>query len=84
MPKVRVYTTQFCPYCVRAKRLLEARGIPFEEIDVTNDPTTRAWLARETRQRTVPQIFVDDRPIGGSDELHALDRAGDVARWKAT
>jgi glutaredoxin 3 len=78
LPSVRVYSTTHCAYCVRAKRLLEARGIPFTEIDVTNDPEARAWLVAATGQRTVPQIFFDDRAIGGSDELTALDRSGEL------
>ncbi len=74
---VKVYTTSFCPYCIRAKALLRKRDIPFEEIDVSSDPEKRAWLvAASGGQKTVPQIFIDDKPIGGSDELHALDRSG--------
>jgi glutaredoxin 3 len=74
--EVKVYTTSSCAYCVRAKALLAKRSVPFEEIDVTSDPDKRAWLVKESGMRTVPQIFVDGKPIGGSDELHALDRSG--------
>ena len=73
---VKVYVTTFCAYCVRAKELLKKRGIAFEEIDVTRDDEKRAWLVEATGRRTVPQIFIGDEAIGGSDELHALDRAG--------
>ncbi len=74
--EVTVYTTQICGYCVRAKALLSRKGIPFKEVDVSNDTETRAWLVRETGQRTVPQIFIDGRSIGGFDELSAMDRKG--------
>ena len=77
---VKVYTTDYCPYCTRAKMLLQKRGIPFEEIDVTHDPDKRAWLVKTTGRRTVPQIFIGDEPIGGSDELHALDREGELLK----
>ena len=76
--RVRMYSTTYCGYCFLAKRLLRARGIPFDEIDVTNDRDQRARVAAETGHRTVPMIFIDDRFIGGSDELHDLDRAGQL------
>jgi glutaredoxin 3 len=76
-PPVRMYTTKVCPYCVRAKMLLNKRAIPFEEIDVSADPDKRAWLVKASGGlRTVPVIFIHGESIGGSDELHALDRAG--------
>jgi glutaredoxin 3 len=77
--RVDVYTTPSCPYCVRAKRLLEARGIPFREIDVAGDDDLRGELIERTGRRTVPQIFIDGEPIGGFDELAALDAAGELA-----
>jgi len=73
---VRIYTTSYCSFCRRAKELLSRRGIQFEEIDVTADAATREWLLDATRRRTVPQIFIGERPIGGYDELSALDQAG--------
>jgi glutaredoxin 3 len=79
MKHVRVYSTRVCPYCVRAKLLLEARGIPFEEIDVSDDPEARAWLVQATGRRTVPQIFIGDESIGGFDDLSSLDRTGKLA-----
>jgi glutaredoxin 3 len=76
---VKVYTTRICPYCIRAKALLAKRGVPYVEIDVSNDPEKRAWLVTASGgKRTVPQIFIDDKPVGGSDELHALDRTGEL------
>ena len=80
MKPVRVYSTLICPYCVRAKLLLKERGIAFEGIDVTGDPTARRWLVQTTGRRTVPQIFIGDEPIGGFDELRALDRSGELAK----
>jgi glutaredoxin 3 len=76
MVPVTVYTTKVCPYCVRAKALLDRRGIPYTEVDVTHDPEKRAWLVQTTGRRTVPQIFIGDRPVGGSDDIHALDAEG--------
>jgi glutaredoxin 3 len=76
---VQVYTTTYCGYCNRAKALLQKRGIPYEEIDVTGDHAKRDWLVSVTHMRTVPQIFIKGEPIGGFDELHALDRSGELA-----
>ena len=74
---VKMYTTKICPYCIRAKMLLAKRGIAYEEIDVEGDHAMRAWLVKATGGlRTVPAIFIHGEPIGGFDELHALDRAG--------
>lgn len=72
----RVYTTNFCGYCVRAKRLLEARGIPYTEINIAGDSEARRDLMSRTGMRTLPQIFIGETLVGGSDELVALDRAG--------
>lgn len=76
MKRVKIYTTPICPYCVRAKRLLDAKGVAYEEIDVSGDDRARIDLAERTGRRTVPQIFIGEQHVGGSDELHALDRAG--------
>ncbi|MBX3182846.1 MAG: glutaredoxin 3 [Polyangiaceae bacterium] len=78
MAEVLVYRTRFCPYCVRAVRLLERRGVAFQEIDVSGDDARRAWLQEATGQHTVPQIFIDQRPIGGFTELAALERSGEL------
>ena len=78
--EVKVYTTQTCPYCIRAKALLKKRDIPFEEIDVSRDEEKRGWLVKASGMRTVPQIFIDGKPIGGSDELHALDASGELEK----
>jgi glutaredoxin 3 len=77
MPTVEIYTTPFCPYCVRAKRLLNGKGVEFTEIDLWQFPKRREeMIARADGRRTVPQVFVDGRGLGGSDELHALEAAG--------
>lgn len=78
--RVTVYTTKICPYCFRAKALLAKRGVAFEEIDVSNDVEKRSWLVQTTGQKTVPQIFIGDAPVGGSDELAALDRSGELVK----
>jgi glutaredoxin 3 len=77
--RVKLYTTSSCPFCIRAKRLLEARGIPFEDIDVGNDDALREEIMQRTGRRTVPQIFIDERSVGGFEELAALDAAGKLA-----
>ena len=76
MARVKLYTTRWCGYCVRAKALLEQRGIPYEEISLDDDPAFRQTVYDLTGRWTVPQIFIDGEHIGGSDELVALDRAG--------
>jgi glutaredoxin 3 len=79
MPEIKVYTTPICPYCVRAKTLLKNKGANFEEIDVFMDPDARTEMeSRSNGQRTVPQIFIGERYIGGCDELYALERAGEL------
>jgi len=79
MVRVEIYTTPSCPYCVQAKRLLQARGIAFEEFDVAADDALRAAVVERSGRRTVPQIFIDGRPIGGFEELSALDASGELA-----
>ena len=77
MPKIEIYTTPTCPFCVRAKALLRDKNAPFTEIDVARDPDLRAAMTqRSGGRRTVPQIFINEQHIGGCDELMSLDRAG--------
>lgn len=81
MPRVEIYTAPLCGYCHAAKRLLQQKGVAFEEIDLAVEPgRRREMLARAQGRHTVPQIFVDGRAIGGCDDLHALERAGDLDR----
>lgn len=75
MALVRMYTTRWCGYCVRAKALLEQRGIPYEEISLDDDPAFRQTLHDLTGRWTVPQILVDGEPIGGYVELWRLDQS---------
>ena len=76
-PEITIYTKWGCPFCVRAKRLLESKGVDFEEYDITlGGERKREMLARRPEARTVPQIFIDGLAIGGSDELDALERSG--------
>ena len=77
MKHVTIYTTPICPYCARAKSLLGKKGVAYEEVDVMMDNKARdQMLERSGGARTVPQIFVGDAHIGGSDELYALEREG--------
>ena len=76
MPRVQVYTKRSCPYCAMAKALLAKKGVPYEEVDVEDDDATRSWLVEATGQRTVPQIFVDGRSLGGFTDIAAMDREG--------
>ena len=77
MPRIRVFKTQRCSYCVMAIRFLrEVKGVELEEIDLTGDWDARKELMERTRQRTVPQIYIGDTHVGGYDELRALDRSG--------
>lgn len=77
MAQVEIYTTPTCPYCTAAKSLLTRKGSAYTEVDVSRDPAVRdAMTQRAGGRRSVPQIFIDGRHVGGSDDLHALDRDG--------
>ena len=77
MAEVELYTTTFCPYCARARLLLERKGVPYADIDIIEQPERRDKMIRRAGGRTsVPQIFINGEHIGGSDELVALERAG--------
>lgn len=77
MPKIEMYTTPYCGYCLAAKRLLKSKGAPFKEFDVVADMDLRQKMMRRAHGRhTVPQIFIGGKHVGGFDELSALDRAG--------
>ena len=79
MPPVEIYTTRYCPYCVRAKALLGRKGVAFTEIDVSGSAELRGIMVERAHGRmTVPQIFIGSTHVGGSDELHALERAGEL------
>lgn len=77
MAEVEMYTTMFCPYCTRARALLQKKGVAFLDIDIAEEPARRTeMIHRAGGRRTVPQIFIDGEHIGGCDDLVALDRAG--------
>jgi glutaredoxin 3 len=77
MAKVEIYVQDFCPYCARAKALLDRKGVRYEEIHAPHGSEARKQaIARSGGRTTVPQVFIDGQAIGGSDDLHALDRAG--------
>lgn len=77
MAKITMYTTAVCPYCVRAKQILKAKGVTaIEEIRVDTDPDQRMKMMEITKRRTVPQIFIGDTHVGGCDDLEALNHAG--------
>jgi glutaredoxin 3 len=76
MAKVQVYSKKNCAYCVRAKALLDRKGVAYEEIDAEGNDALRTWLAEASGQKTVPQIFVDGRPLGGFTDIDALDKEG--------
>jgi len=81
MPKIELYSTAVCPYCVAAKNLLKSKGLEWSEIRIDTDVGQRdAMLARSGGRRTVPQIFINDQHVGGFDELAAADRSGKLAQ----
>jgi glutaredoxin 3 len=83
MTPIRIYTTRWCGYCVRAKALLDGRGIPYEEVSLDDDPAFRQKLFDLTGGWTVPQIVVGDRAIGGYTELWKLDKIGELEKIAA-
>ena len=79
-PTVTVYVADWCPYCQRAKSLLQEKNVIFNEINVEEDEAAREQMITRSKRRTVPQIFVGDKHVGGCDELLALDRSGELDR----
>jgi glutaredoxin 3 len=80
MAQVVIYTTNYCPYCTAAKALLRSKNVEFEEVDVTDDPARRSEMEKLAQRRTVPQIFIDGKPIGGYDDARWLDAKGELDR----
>ena len=78
--KVRIYSSQNCPYCVSAKELLTQKGVSFEEVDITGKDDERRALVEKTGMRTVPQIFINEKLVGGFSELSSLDQRGELDR----
>jgi len=83
MPRITMYTTRWCGYCVRAKALLDSRGLEYEEVNLDDDPHFRRTLNELTGGWTVPQILIDEQPIGGYTELWRLDKSGELDRIAA-
>jgi glutaredoxin 3 len=73
---VTIYTTSWCSYCRQAKALLSRKGVKFDEIDVDGRPDLRRWLVTASGQNTVPQVFINNHPVGGYSDISSLDRAG--------
>jgi glutaredoxin 3 len=82
--QVKIYTRDYCGYCTAALRLLDQKGVAYEHVNATGDPKTRTWLVEATGRSTVPQIFIDGKPIGGYDDLNALERRGELDKLLAT
>lgn len=76
MSNIIIYSTNVCPYCVRAKSLLQRKNVKFTEIKITDDETREEMIKKSDGRKSVPQIFIDDKHIGGYDDLHALDLSG--------
>ncbi|OIQ01180.1 MAG: glutaredoxin 3 [Zetaproteobacteria bacterium CG06_land_8_20_14_3_00_59_53] len=83
MPKIEIYSSSWCPYCVRAKALLQKKGLEFTEYNIETDPARREeMLERSEGARTVPQIFINDRHVlGGCDGLYALEKRNELDNW---
>ena len=79
-PRIRLYGTGSCSYCTAARRLLQRKGLAFDDVAVDRDDEMRREIAEKSGRRTVPQIFIDNRPIGGFEELVELDRSGELDR----
>lgn len=79
-PKIEVWGTEFCAYCSAARMLLKKKGLAYEDISVSRDPELRREMQQRSGRRSVPQIFIDGKPVGGFDELYELDRSGELDR----
>lgn len=84
LPDIVIYTTRWCPYCIRAKSLLKRKGLAFREIAVDGDARLRQEMAAKAGRTSVPQIWIGTTHIGGSDELHAAERSGQLDRLLGT
>lgn len=76
MPRIVVYSSAWCPYCIRAKQLLQHKGVAFEEISVDGQPEVRTQMTQKAGRTSVPQIWIGDTHVGGCDDLYALERSG--------
>jgi len=80
MPDVVMYSTRFCPYCVRARMLLESKNVPYTDIRIDQQPDRRAEMEQRAQRTSVPQIFIGDEHVGGCDDLFALEARGELDR----
>ncbi len=80
MPDVVMYSTKFCPYCVRARMLLDQKNVPYTDIRIDEHPDRRAEMEQRAQRTSVPQIFIGDEHVGGCDDLFALEAAGELDR----
>ncbi|HLA74413.1 MAG TPA: glutaredoxin 3 [Gammaproteobacteria bacterium] len=78
MAKVVIYSTHSCPYCVRARRLLDAKGVSYDEVRVDLDPHLRGYMEQKSQRRSVPQIFIDEYHVGGFEDMWKLDQSGEL------
>jgi glutaredoxin 3 len=83
MAQVVIYRTPTCSYCLRVHHLLQSKGVAFTEVDVSGDQGKRQWLFDVTRRRSVPQVFINGKPVGGFDDLARLNRSGELDRLLA-
>lgn len=83
MNKIEIYSTPICPFCHRAKSLLDSKGVSYEEIDVSRDTKRMAEMIERSQRRTVPQIFIDGQHIGGSDDLMRIKQSGELDKLLA-
>ncbi len=82
-PKVEIYTWSRCPFCIRAKSLLDKKGVDYTEYCIDGDEAARDEMAERAGRRSLPQIFIDDQHIGGCDDLHAMERKGSLDKMLA-
>ena len=80
LPRVVIYTTNYCPYCTAERVLLRSKNVEFEDVDMTADPARRTEMEKLSKRRTVPQIFIDGTPIGGYDDARRLEAKGELDR----
>lgn len=80
VPKIEIWGTEFCGYCAAARMLLKKKGLEYEDVSVSRDPELRREMERRSGRRSVPQIFIDGQPVGGFDELYALEQSGGLDR----
>ena len=80
MKKIEIYSKNWCPFCAMAKSLLKSEGLEYKELDVTNNPALEQEMNQRSQQYTVPQVFIDNQPLGGFDDLYQLQSTGELVR----